>query len=64
MFPRRLTIGIEGLLVTSVILVTGCSEGQKPSPLERTDASRVKPANRKEAAPQKGRLGEKKDENK
>ena len=64
MFPRRLTIGIEGLLVASVMLITGCSEGQKPSPLQRTDASTVKPADKKEAARQKGRLGEKKDENK
>jgi hypothetical protein len=64
MFSSRLTIGIHGLLITSVILLTGCSEGQKPSPLQRTDASTVKPADRKEAAPQKGRLGEKKDENK
>ena len=64
MFLPRLTIGIHGLLVTSVILVTGCSEGQKPLPLQRTDANTVKPADKKEAAPQKGRLGEKKDENK
>ena len=60
MFLQRVSIGIRGLLVISAILLLGCSEGQKQSPLQRTGTGAAKPAGNKEreAAPEKGRLGE------
>jgi hypothetical protein len=54
MFLQRVSIGMRGLLVASVTLLLGCSEGQKPSPLKRTGTGAAKPAD----TPEKGRLGE------